>query len=88
VVVPLTIDPLTIPEFDVNAAWTVEFTNGFIDYAGFSPRLGAFLVRYTGGGFTLWLRMSQGVMRGLVIAPDKRVFLRNLGPPFLYSVLP
>jgi hypothetical protein len=87
-VVPFGVGPLTFPEFDINTAWTVEFYDGFIDFAGFSPQFGAFLVRYTGGAFTLWLRMPQGVVRGLSLATNKRAYLHNLGPPFLYSFLP
>jgi hypothetical protein len=85
---PKTITQLNLPDFDIPSAWTIDFGDPVIDYAGFSPRRGAFLVVLVDGNFALWLRQSQGVMRGLMLATVKRTFLRNLGPPFLASFIP
>jgi hypothetical protein len=84
-ITPLVAEPFDLPEFNLQTAWTVSINNDFIIFAGFSPVLGAFFVRYTDGGFSLWLRQPQGVMRGLLLAPDQRLFLQNLGRPFLAS---
>lgn len=85
---PKTATQLDLPDFNLPSAWTIDFGDPIIDYAGFSPLRGAFLVVLVNGNFALWLGQSQGVMRGLMLATSKFEFLRNLGPPFMQSFIP
>jgi hypothetical protein len=85
---PKSASQLNLPDFNLPSAWTIDFGDPIIDYAGFSPLRGAFLVVLVNGNFALWLHQSQGVMRGLLLAPKKLEFLHNLGPPFMQSFIP